>query len=240
MKSIADFIADHMEQYGPDKPIVFDVPIAEGISSIGEIPEGWKKIVTKEIGRDLPPGAGKCFRVLLTGPQYRAPEPLHSVPVKPRPGEPMDDAFKRVHARLEKKHGWRFHILDRQIFHPARRNLVEVWNPGDWMQARYPQYTLPELASIINEHVRDVQIFEPLANKGRAQVEQMKANRKTGTESTKAKAEANRQEIRRLYLHYKAEYPKWKKEALQRRVSETHPRKRGFSMRVIQAATKDL
>ncbi len=159
-KKLFEFIEEHVATFGPDKPIVFDVPIAEGISSIGEIPDGWNLSATKEIGRDLPPGAGECYRVLLTGPQYRAPEPMHSVPVKPVPGETLDDAFKRVHARLEKKHGWRFHILDRQIFHPARRNLVEVWNPGDWMQARYPQYTLPELASIINEHVRDVQLMD--------------------------------------------------------------------------------
>jgi len=101
-------------------------------------------------------------------------------------------------------------------------------------------FTPAEIASVAANTAFHYEALEPDATKERTNAARRKANRKTGTESTKAKAEANRQEIRRLYMHYKAECPKWKKEALQRRVSETHPRKRGFSMRVIQANTKDL
>jgi len=87
---------------------------------------------------------------------------------------------------------------------------------------------------------RENKRIKPDATKHRETVAQRTTNRKHGTEATKAKAEVNRNEIKRLYLRYKAENPKWKKEGLQRKVAETHPRKRGFSLRSIKAATKDL
>lgn len=102
------------------------------------------------------------------------------------------------------------------------------------------QWTWPEVVKYLNENAGLVQHYEPDATKHRAAAAQRKSNRKHGTEATKAKAEANRNEIRRLFMLYKGEYPKFSKEGLQRTVHQTHPRKRGFSIRSIQAATKDL
>ncbi len=64
--------------------------------------------------------------------------------------------------------------------------------------------------------------------------------REKGTLEGKAGKDKRQAKIRREYAAAKIKHPNFSKEGLQRTIRDAHPRTRGFSMRSIQAATKDL
>ena len=82
--------------------------------------------------------------------------------------------------------------------------------------------------------------LEPLAADAVKIRTKQATGRSKGAEATKTNAQQRKEAIQAEYLRIKSDNPKWCKDGLQRKIAAIHPRKRGWKLRSIKEATKDL
>jgi len=234
-RQIAAAVKKAHAEMGADAPLRLDLNAEENQSIQGVmdiLPKGWKCISTEHKN----PSFRGMTRAVFLSPKYQPPKPVTVIDVKPGEGEDVKTAIDRAEKKARTEHGteFHFHAYTEHVFtpRPGVFHRVEVWTHESWAAHKCPCFTLAEIVSLLTETHLVISRTERRKEKGRG-----KGGKKGGA-STSGKYKAAHLEIRREFRERKKQAPEGTPDSVIRNeIAKAHPRKRGWKIKSIRAAT---